>query len=132
MIKNAITLGAKRIDDYALLLLILFVLTEKTQSYLHCTYSLTIRHSTYSTYNTIKYNTIFNLLLANLTLQRYAYPIKQCKNLQYYQFLLIHFSSRENEGTGRDIESVDWDMSIPLKLFLVLDGNESLFPQTST
>ena len=39
--------------------------------------------------------------------------------------------SRENEGTERDIEGVGWDMSIPLKLFLGLDGNGSLFPQTS-
>ena len=28
--------------------------------------------------------------------------------------------ARENEGTERDIEGVGWDMSIPLKLFLVL------------
>ena len=34
---------------------------------------------------------------------------------------------RENEGTERDIEGVGWDMSIPLKLFLALDGNENLF-----
>ena len=39
--------------------------------------------------------------------------------------------SRENEGTDRDIEGVGWDMSIPLKLFLGLDGNGSLFAQTS-
>ena len=39
--------------------------------------------------------------------------------------------SRENEGTERDIQGVGWDMSIPLKLFLVLGGNGSLFPQTS-
>ena len=38
---------------------------------------------------------------------------------------------RENEGTERDIEGVGWDMSIPLKLFLGLDGNGTLFPQTS-
>ena len=38
---------------------------------------------------------------------------------------------RENEGTERDIEGVGWDMSIPLKLFLGLDGKGSLFPQTS-
>ena len=38
---------------------------------------------------------------------------------------------RENEGTERDIRGVGWDMSIPLKLFLVLSGNGSLFPQTS-
>ena len=31
----------------------------------------------------------------------------------------------------RDTEVVGWDMSIPLKLFLVLDGNGSLFPRTS-
>ena len=40
--------------------------------------------------------------------------------------------SRENEGTERDIQGVGWDMSIPLRLFLVLGGNGSLFPQTST
>ena len=39
--------------------------------------------------------------------------------------------SRENEGTERDIQGVGWDMSIPLKLFLVLGGNGSLFRQTS-
>ena len=39
--------------------------------------------------------------------------------------------SRENKGTERDIQGVGWDMSIPLKLFLVLGGNGSLFPQTS-
>ena len=38
---------------------------------------------------------------------------------------------RENEGTERDIQGVGWDMSIPLKLFLVFGGNGSLFPQTS-
>ena len=38
---------------------------------------------------------------------------------------------RENEGTERDIRGVGWDMLIPLKLFLVLSGNGSLFPQTS-
>ena len=38
---------------------------------------------------------------------------------------------RENEGTERDTQGVDWDISIPLKLFLVLGGNGSLFPQTS-
>ena len=38
---------------------------------------------------------------------------------------------RENEGTERDIQGVGWDMSIPLKLFLVLSGNGSLIPQTS-
>ena len=40
-------------------------------------------------------------------------------------------ATRENEGTERDIQGVGWDMSIPLKLFLVLGGNGSLFPQTS-
>ena len=39
--------------------------------------------------------------------------------------------SRENEGTERDVQGVGRDMSIPLKLFLVLGGNGSLFPQTS-
>ena len=39
--------------------------------------------------------------------------------------------TRENNGTERDIEGVGWDMSIPLKLFLALGGNGSLFPQTS-
>ena len=38
---------------------------------------------------------------------------------------------RENEGTERDIQGVGWDMSIPLKLFVALGGNGSLFPQTS-
>ena len=41
-----------------------------------------------------------------------------------------YFLPRENEGTERDIEGVGWDMSIPLKLFLVLGGNGNLFPQT--
>ena len=40
-------------------------------------------------------------------------------------------NARENEGTERDIQGVGWDMSIPLKLFLALGGNGSLFPQTS-
>jgi len=31
-------------------------------------------------------------------------------------------TSRENEGTARDIKGVGWYMSIPLKLFLVLYG----------
>ena len=39
--------------------------------------------------------------------------------------------ARENDGTERDIEGVGWDMSIPLKLFLVLDGNGNAFPETS-
>ena len=39
--------------------------------------------------------------------------------------------SRGNKGTERDIEGVGWDMSIPLKLFLVLDGNRNLFSETS-
>ena len=43
----------------------------------------------------------------------------------------LHAEPRENEGTERDIEGVGWDMSIPLKLFLVLGGDGSLFPQTS-
>ena len=34
-------------------------------------------------------------------------------------------------GTERDMQGVGWDMSIPLKLFLVLGGNGSQFPQTS-
>ena len=46
-------------------------------------------------------------------------------------FVCINYLSRENEGTERDIQGVGWDMSIPLKLFLVLGGNGSLFPQTS-
>ena len=40
---------------------------------------------------------------------------------------------RENEGTERDIQGVGWDMSISLKLFLVLGGNgvnRSLFLAT--
>ena len=39
--------------------------------------------------------------------------------------------TRENKGTERDIKGVGWDMSIPLKLFLVLDGNGNMFPETS-
>ena len=39
--------------------------------------------------------------------------------------------ARENKGTERDIEGVGWDMSISLKLFLVLDGNGNMFPETS-
>ena len=39
--------------------------------------------------------------------------------------------SRENKGTERDIKGVGWDMSIPVKLFLVLDGNGNMFPETS-
>ena len=44
---------------------------------------------------------------------------------------LAYILPRENEGTERDIQGVGWDMSISLKLFLVLGGNGSLFPQTS-
>jgi len=47
------------------------------------------------------------------------------------EFFIKWKAPRENEGTERDIEGVGWDISIPLKLFLVLDGNGSLFPQTS-
>ena len=48
------------------------------------------------------------------------------------QRIITHaYTARENEGTERDIQGVGWDMSIPLKLFLVLSGNGSLFPQTS-
>ena len=44
------------------------------------------------------------------------------------KIVLTNLSMRgENEGTERDIEGVGWDMSIPLKLFLVLDGNGNLF-----
>ena len=50
-----------------------------------------------------------------------AYAYNQCEQIL----------ARENEGTERDIEGVGWDMSIPLKLFLGLDGNGSRFPQTS-
>ena len=39
--------------------------------------------------------------------------------------------TRENKGTERDIKGVGWDMSIPLKLFLVLEGNGNMFPETS-
>ena len=46
-------------------------------------------------------------------------------------YIFITYDPRENEGTERDIQGVGWDMSIPLKLFLVLGGNGSLFPQTS-
>ena len=42
-----------------------------------------------------------------------------------------YIKTRENEGTERDIQGDGWDMSIPLKLFLVLGGNGSLFPQRS-
>ena len=42
-----------------------------------------------------------------------------------------YIETRENDGTERDIEGVGWDMSIPLKLFLVLDGNGNAFPETS-
>ena len=35
---------------------------------------------------------------------------------------------REKEERERDIEGVGWDMSIPLKLSVVLDGNGILFP----
>ena len=34
---------------------------------------------------------------------------------------------RGQRGTERDIKGVGWDMSIPLKLFLVLGGNEVYF-----
>ena len=43
----------------------------------------------------------------------------------------MYVRPRENDGTERDIEGVGWDMSIPLKLFLVLDGNGNAFPETS-
>ena len=49
-------------------------------------------------------------------------------NLRISISMYIH---RENEVTERDIDGVGWDMSGPLKLFLVLGGNGSLFPQTS-
>ena len=39
--------------------------------------------------------------------------------------------SRENKGTERENQGVGWDMSLPLKIFLTLDGNGRLFPQTS-
>ena len=39
-------------------------------------------------------------------------------------------TSREIEVTERGIDFVGWDMSVPLKLFLVLNKNRSLFPQT--
>ena len=48
-----------------------------------------------------------------------------------FLFTIYEFIARENEGTERGIQGVGWDMSIPLKLFLVLGGNGSLFPQTS-
>ena len=35
--------------------------------------------------------------------------------------------TRENKGTERDNQGVGWE-SIPLKLFLSLDGNGRLFP----
>ena len=37
-------------------------------------------------------------------------------------FLAVRWKSRENEGRERNITGVRWDMSIPLKLFLDLDG----------
>ena len=39
--------------------------------------------------------------------------------------------SRANKGTEGDNGGVGWDMSISLKLFLSLDANGRLFPQTS-
>ena len=38
-------------------------------------------------------------------------------------------ASRENKGTERDNQGVGWDLSIPLKLFLTLDGNGRVFPR---
>ena len=35
-----------------------------------------------------------------------------------------HFVLCENEGTERDVEGVGWNMSIPVRLFLVLDEND--------
>ena len=46
-------------------------------------------------------------------------------------YISFKFSARENKGTLRDNQGVDWDLSIPLKLYLTLDGNGHLFPQTS-
>lgn len=37
-------------------------------------------------------------------------------------------TKRKGGERERDIEGVGWDMSIPLKLFVVLDGNGILFP----
>ena len=34
--------------------------------------------------------------------------------------MIMIMITRENKGTERDIKGVGWDMSIPLKLFLVL------------
>ena len=66
---------------------------------------------------------------------RSAKKAKSCKTSwvkkRFTEQAKILSTSRENEGTERDIEGVGWDMSIPLKLFLVLGGNGSLFPQTS-
>ena len=36
---------------------------------------------------------------------------------------------RENKGTERDNQGVGWDMSIPLKLILTLDGKDVCFPR---
>ena len=34
---------------------------------------------------------------------------------------------RENKGTERDNQGVGWDMSIPLKLILTLDGKDVIY-----
>ena len=52
-------------------------------------------------------------------------------NLVLSTGLIIYTYSRENKGTDRDIKGVGWDMSIPLKLFLVLDGNGNMIPEKS-
>ena len=45
--------------------------------------------------------------------------------------LHFHCASRENKDTERDNQGVGWNMSISIKIFLTLDGNGRLFPQTS-
>ena len=62
----------------------------KTHNSLHCSYSTyNTTLNTYSTYNTIQYNA-YTIYHAKLTLHGYAYALKQCNNLHYYQFLLIY------------------------------------------
>ena len=68
-------------------------------------------------------NTTFKKSLRELTLK--ITPLYGIKSLTLLK------APRENEGTERDIQGVGCDMSIPIKLFLVLGGNGSLFPQTS-
>ena len=48
--------------------------------------------------------------------------------LPWEQDCIVFYRTRENVETERGIEGVGWGTSIPPKLFLVLDGNGSLFP----